>query len=64
VMSQGGLGLLLCQSLPVAVEYNMLSAKEGTISAALMRKGPNLPIASNAVPAMPGKDNVRTSPKP
>ena len=45
-------------TLPVTVGYNLASNPSATLSVSLMRKGPNLPIASNVVDATPGKHTV------
>lgn len=42
----------------VQAEYNMASVSAGTISAALMRKGPNMVISSFADAAEPGQHTV------
>ncbi len=39
----------------VQLEYNLASVPAATISAALMRKGPNMPISSFADAAQPGQ---------
>lgn len=43
----------------VEAEYNLVSAPKATISAALMRKGPNMMIASVADEAQPGKNKAQ-----
>lgn len=46
------------QTVPVVVEYNLQSAPEATISAAVMRKGPNLGIADNVIQANQGRNQA------
>jgi hypothetical protein len=50
--------LSLSQVVPVTVEYNLVSAPEATLSAAVMRKGPNMGIADNVIQASQGRNQV------
>ena len=43
----------------VEAEYNRVSAPKATISAALMKKGPNMPIVSTTAVASPGKNKAQ-----
>lgn len=45
----------------VEAEYNLASAPAAVIAAALMRKGPNMPISSTAAEAQPGQHTVSLS---
>jgi len=44
--------------VPVEVEYDLVTGEKASLSVALMRKGPNTQISSNAVDAEPGKNTV------
>jgi hypothetical protein len=43
----------------IEVEYNLVGAKAATISASLMRKGPNTMISSTADVAAPGQNLIK-----
>ncbi len=43
----------------VEVEYNMVGAKKASISASLMRKGPNTQISSTGDAAKPGQNTMK-----
>lgn len=45
----------------VEAEYNLATANAASISAALMRKGPNMPIATTATEATKGQHTVKLS---
>lgn len=46
------------QTVPVVVEYNLVSAADATISAAVMRKGPNMGISDNVIQATQGRNQA------
>ncbi|KAM3571212.1 hypothetical protein VYU27_006760 [Nannochloropsis oceanica] len=43
----------------VEVEYNMVGARAATLSASLMRKGPNIQISSTGDAAKPGQNKMK-----
>ena len=45
-------------TVPVEVEYDLVTEQGASLSVSLMRKGPNTQISSNAVDALPGKNAV------